>query len=132
MLKKAALAFGIVLTLVGILGFIPALTTTDNNGMELLLGIFMVGTIHNIIHLASGLAALALSKTGESARLYFKIFVVIYAIVTVVGFVQGDTVLGLIHVNLADNLLHTAIALSALYLGFMFPVVNADRGDVKA
>lgn len=118
MLRKAALAFGIVLTLVGILGFIPALTTTDNDGMELLLGIFMVGTVHNIIHLASGLAALALSKTAANAKMYFKVFGVIYAIVTVVGFIQGDTVLGLIHVNVADNLLHTAIAATALFLGF--------------
>ena len=128
MLKKAALAFGIVLTLVGILGFIPALTTTNNDGMKLLLGLFMVGTVHNIIHLASGVAALALSRTGESARLYFRIFGVVYALVTVVGFIQGDTVLGLIDVNLADNLLHLVIALSALYLGFKLPVVDEARG----
>lgn len=131
MLKKAALAFGIVLTLVGILGFIPGLSTTDNDGMKLLLSLFMVGTVHNIIHLASGLAALALSKTGSNAKLYFRVFGVIYAVVTVVGFIQGDSVLGLIHVNMADNLLHTAIALAALYLGFVVPV-DEDKTTAKA
>ncbi len=51
-------------------------------------------------------------------RLYFKVFGVVYALVTVIGFAQGDTVLSLITVNVADNLLQVAIAVSALALGF--------------
>ena len=118
MLRKAALLFGVVLVAVGLLGFVPALTPKDDMGMPLLLGLFMVGALHNVIHLASGAAALLGSKSDAYAALYFKVFGVVYAVVTVVGFVQGDTVLGLIHVNLADNLLHLAIALSSLALGF--------------
>lgn len=126
MLKKAALLFGVVLVLVGILGFVPAFTTTDAEGMELLLGIFMVGTVHNIIHLATGAAALLGSSDSRWARLFFQVFGVVYAVVTLVGFVQGDTVLGLIHVNLADNLLHLALAVSFLALGFG---VKEDRDN---
>lgn len=121
MLQKAALAFGAVFVLIGVLGFVPAFTTTNSEGMDLLLGVFMVGAVHNVIHLLSGVAALAAGKSTEAyAQLYFKVFGVVYAIVTLVGFVQKDTVLGLIHVNLADNLLHLAIAAVALYLGFAF------------
>jgi hypothetical protein len=50
--------------------------------------------------------------------LYFQVFGVVYGLVTVVGFLQGDTVLGLIGVNMADNVLHLAIAAVALYAGF--------------
>lgn len=113
MLKKAALVFGVVLTAVGLLGFVPALTP---NGY--LLGIFETNGLHNIIHLLSGIAALVASQSEAYASTYFKVFGVVYAVVMVVGFLQGDTVLGIIPVNLADNLLHLAIAGSTLYLGF--------------
>jgi hypothetical protein len=118
MLKKAALVFGIVFVVIGIGGFLPFLVTKDSAGMDLLLGLFMVSALHNVIHLVSGVAALASSATEKYARLYFQVFGVVYALVTVIGFVQGDTVLGLIHVNMADNLLHLVIALASLYLGF--------------
>ncbi len=127
MLIKAAYVFAAVFLLVGILGFVPAFTPKDDMGMPLLLGLFMVGAIHNIIHLASGVAALLAARSSEAyASLYFKVFGVVYAVVTIVGFVQKDTVLGLIHVNLADNLLHLAIAAATLALGFALkPKVTA-------
>jgi hypothetical protein len=118
MLRKAALAFSIVLVLVGVLGFVPALTPSNSAGMPLLLGLFMVGTLHNIIHLASGIAAYFGSTSEKYAQLYFRVFGVVYGLVTVLGFIEKDTVLGILPVNMADNLLHTLIAASALYLGF--------------
>ncbi len=118
MLKKAALVFGVVLIIAGIAGFIPALSPTDSEGVKRVLGILEVNALHNLVHLLSGVAAIALSRSEAHASLYFKVFGVIYAIVTVVGFAQVHTVLGLIPVNLADNLLHVAISVSALYLGF--------------
>ena len=118
MVQKASLGFGIVFVIIGLGGFLPFLVTKDSMGMDLLLGLFMVGVIHNIIHLASGVAALAASSSASYARLYFKIFGVVYALVTVIGFIQGNTVLGLIPVNLADNFLHLLIAAASLYLGF--------------
>lgn len=113
MLKKAALVLGVVLLAVGVLGFVPGITS---NGK--LLGIFEVNAVHNIIHVLSGIAAILGSKSEAYASLYFKVFGVVYALVTVVGFISGTTVLGLFDVNLADNLLHVLIAGSALYLGF--------------
>jgi hypothetical protein len=110
--SKIAKVFGIILVLVGILGFVPGIT---NNGS--LLGIFEVNTLHNIIHLLTGIFALVLAKS--SPKMFFKVFGVVYLIVTIVGFVQGTTVLGLFGVNMADNVLHLAIAAFALWLGFM-------------
>jgi glycine/D-amino acid oxidase-like deaminating enzyme len=102
---------------IGVGGFIPALTVTDMHGMQRLLGLFIVDTVHNIIHIGSALLAL-LSVKLMKARLFLQIFGVIYGLVTVIGFIQGDSVLGLFHVNLADNLLHVVIASSSLLVGF--------------
>lgn len=117
MLQTLAKVFGAVFLLVGILGFIPGVTTDGH-----LLGIFDVSPLHNIIHIASGLVALALSMSEKNAQLYFRVFGVVYGLVTVIGFIQGTTVLGLIGVNVADNLLHLAITAVALYAGFAVPV----------
>lgn len=114
MVQKLAWVFGIVFLAVGVLGYVPGITS---GGM--LLGIFMVDGLHNIIHILSGIVAiLAAWGSGSYARLYFKVFGVVYGLVTIVGFLQGDTVLGLFMVNTADNLLHLVIAAVALWIGF--------------
>lgn len=116
--KKAALWFGVVLLVVGVLGFIPALAPKNDDGMPLLIGLFMVGALHNVIHLVTGAASLISSSSDMWAKRFFQVFGVVYALVAIIGFIQGNTVLGIIDVNLADNLLHTAIALFSLWLGF--------------
>ena len=113
MIQTLAWVFGVVLTLVGVLGFVPGITSD-----MMLLGIFHVDGLHNIIHIVSGLAALAAAWGMWSARMYFQVFGVVYGLVTVIGFLQGDTVLGIIGVNMADNVLHLLIAAVALYAGF--------------
>lgn len=125
MLKKAALAFGVVFLIIGLGGFLPFLVTKDAQGMDLLLGIFMVGALHNVIHIASGIGALVGSQSESYAKLYFQIFGVVYALVTVLGFIGGTSVLGILPVNLADNFLHLAIAAVTLYLGFGYNANSA-------
>lgn len=121
MVKTASLIFGIVFLAIGVLGFVPALTP---DGM--LLGIFHVDAVHNIIHLASGAAALLAASSTSYARLYFRIFGVVYAIVAVGGFLpflqfgEDMKLLGLTHMNMADNLLHVVLAAGSLYFGFVY------------
>ena len=114
MLQKLGWAFGIVFIAIGVLAYVPGITT---DGM--LLGLFMVDGVHNIIHLLTGIVAIAVVwGGGQYLRLYFKVFGVVYGLVTVIGFIQGDTVLGIIMVNMADNLLHLVVAAAALWAGF--------------
>lgn len=114
-LQKWAWVFGIVFLLIGILGFIPGITTDDGR----LLGIFAVDAMHNIVHLLSGIVAVWTAATSAKAAMtYFRVFGIIYAIVTVVGFIQGDSILGLMTANMADNFLHLVIAVIALWLGY--------------
>ncbi len=120
MLKKLSLLFGIVFLAVGILGFVPGVT----NDQDLLLGIFQVSALHNMVHILSGLAAVLAAKNDSYAQLYFRIFGSVYALVAVVGFIQGDTVLGLFDINMADNWLHTVLAVAILGIGFGVPKDN--------
>ena len=118
MVKSAAVLFGIVFILIGILGFVPGVT---NN--EMLLGIFHVNAAHNVVHLLSGAVALFAGMTSVGAsRMYFRIFGVVYGLVAILGLMnmgQHTMLLGLISNNDADTFLHIAIAAVSLLLGFM-------------
>ena len=111
------MVFGVVFVAIGVLGFVPGVTTEDG----LLLGIFQVSPLHNVIHILSGIAALLAMSSASYSRLWFRVFGVVYALVALVGWVQGTTVLGLIDVNVADNILHTVLALAILGIGFGLP-----------
>ncbi|TSC79650.1 MAG: conserved membrane protein of unknown function [Candidatus Peregrinibacteria bacterium Gr01-1014_25] len=106
---------GIVLVAVGVLGFVLP---------SPLLGYFEVDTLHNVVHLVSGLIGLwAASQGVATSRLFLLIFGVVYGAVTVIGFAMGGSILGLFMVNMADNYLHAVIA--AVCLGFGFNMSKA-------
>ncbi|TSC59041.1 MAG: hypothetical protein Greene041619_222 [Candidatus Peregrinibacteria bacterium Greene0416_19] len=108
--KPLTWIFGAVLTLVGVAGFVMA---------SPLLGLFEVGTVHNVIHILSGVVALGAAATSyQYARLYLVGFGLVYGVVTVLGFLNGTSVLGVFGVNQADNFLHLAIAALCLGVGF--------------
>ena len=114
-MKKWATIFGIAFLGAGIAGFVPALTPEGR-----LFGLFAVDTMHNIVHIASGLAALAVAAMSEHAcRNYFRIFGVVYALVTVMGFLasRDGMVMGMA-MNMADNVLHLVLSAALLWLGF--------------
>lgn len=108
--KTIVLAFGVVLFFIGILGFF----------MNPVLGLFAVDTMHNLIHVVSGLLAFALAmKSVGGAKLFGKTFGIIYAVLAVLGFfMSGGKILDLLMVNAADNVLHAILALLFLFAGF--------------
>jgi hypothetical protein len=112
MLRIIAILFGIGFIFAGVAGFLPQFISDG-----LLFGLFEVNTMHNIVHLVSGVLAIMAATSYKYAKLYFQIFGVIYAIVAIVGFWKGGD-LYIMHMNMADNILHTGIAVIALYLGF--------------
>ena len=116
MVKAAAILVGLISLLIGIVGFVPAITPA--NGM--LLGIFHVNTAHNIVHLASGVVFLLCGIAGAGpSQTFFKIFGIIYGLVAVLGFYYGDNaLLGIVANNTADTWLHVVLAVVMLFLGF--------------
>ena len=120
MVKAAAILFGIVFLLVGILGFVPAVTSGMPD-MPMLLGIFHVNKFHNCVHLGSGVVFLLCAMAGAGpARLFFKLFGVIYAIVAVLGFMNpAGPLFGMMSNNPATTYLHVGLAVVMLYFGFV-------------
>lgn len=107
--KTVTWILGIAFVAIGVLGFVN----------DPVLGLFDVDTMHNCIHLLSGLLAIAAAISGESyARLYLIVFGLVYGVVAIIGFITPGTILGLFTVNEADNYLHTAFAVIMLSAGF--------------
>lgn len=114
--KTFALVVGIVFVLVGILGFIPALVPGGA-----LLGIFAVDVLHNSVHLLIGVSGIAAAYTGFP-RLYNQIIGIVYLLLAVLGFIPAlsfnGALLGLVSINLSDNILHLVVGAVAVYVGF--------------
>jgi hypothetical protein len=131
--RAFALVIGIVFLLVGILGFI--LNPTEGA----LLGIFAVNVEHNLIHVLVGVLGIAAALTGWP-RLYAQGLGIVYLLVGILGFIPGlapdGMLLGLVHINLADNLLHLIVGAAAALVGFLplgrQTVAGAGEGWSKA
>lgn len=123
-IQKAALAVGIVFLLVGVLGFIPGITSDYNqlgfagaDSMAMLLGIFQVSVLHNIVHLLFGVAGVAMAKTATGAYNFLLWGGVIYAVLFIYGLiVPHDSAANFVPVNAADNILHLVLAIGMIGL----------------
>ena len=114
---------GVVLVVAGIIGFFwdAGFDTGSSIEGDAILGILEVNGIHNLVHLASGLLLLAVARKRSTARLGVLAFGLVYALVTLIGLVDGETVLGLIPVNGPDNVLHILLTGAALLAAFSSP-----------
>ncbi len=86
MAKTVALIFGIIYTLVGIIGFLPALGGTFGMAPSALLNIFSINALHNVVHLVIGVGALIVSGTEEKAAPFLRTFGYILILIAIVGF----------------------------------------------
>ncbi len=125
--QLAALVVGATFLLVGILGFIPGITThydmlkvAGNQSGALLLNLFNVSVLHNLVHLAFGIAGLALSRTFHGARGFLIGSGIIYLVLWLYGLVINlQQPINFVPLNTADNWLHLALALGMLALGLL-------------
>jgi hypothetical protein len=129
-IRTFALIYGLVFTLAGIAGFVPALVTPHEGaghalaieqGAGDLLGLFPVNVLHNLVHIAFGVWGLAVYRNDRAAIGYARSVAVIYAVFVIMGFIPGlDTVFGLVPLHGNDLWLHAALAAVAAYFGFMW------------
>ena len=130
-----ALVFGVVFSIVGLLGFFasppdpaaPPLTLDHGHGM--VLGLFAVNTLHNVAHLLFGILGIAAgSGVLLAARAYFQLVAVAYVLLAVLGLIPvTQTAFGFIPLWGNDVWLHAAIAAVAAYFGFAAPVAAVRR-----
>jgi predicted transporter len=119
------MAVGIVFLAVGVLGFIPGITSNYNTmqfaGHESdarLLGIFQVSILHNIVHLLFGVAGVVMAKTISGARNYLVGGGIVYLVLFLYGLVVGqNSAANFVPVNSADDILHLLLGLGMVGLG---------------
>ncbi|OJF15933.1 DUF4383 domain-containing protein [Couchioplanes caeruleus] len=125
LVQTATLAVGAVFLLVGVLGFIPGVTT-DYDAMTFaghesdarLLGVFEVSVLHNIVHLLFGIAGLAMARTASAARLYLIIGGAVYLVLWLYGLIiDHDSAANFVPVNTADDWLHFFLGIGMIGLG---------------
>ena len=125
--QKAALAVGVVFLVIGILGFVPGITT-DYGDLSLagheseakLLGVFQVSILHNLVHLLFGAAGIAMARRVDSARTYLLVGGAIYLVLWLYGLLIDKTSdANFVPVNSADDWLHFVLGVGMIALGFL-------------
>ncbi|MGW7262139.1 DUF4383 domain-containing protein [Streptomyces sp. NPDC054842] len=124
--QKAAQLVGAVFLLVGILGFVPGITThydtmefAAHHSEAKLLGIFQVSILHNLVHLLFGIAGLALARSVGTARNYLVVGGAVYLVLWLYGLlIDHSSDANFVPVNTADNWLHFFLGIGMIALGF--------------
>ena len=120
--QKAALAVGAVFLTVGLLGFVAGITLNydqlpfaGHHSDAAPLGIFNVSLLHNLVHLAFGVAGIALARTYNSARSYLIGGGIVYLVPVIYGLVIAHD--GWAYFVPVDNWLHLGLAVAMIALG---------------
>ena len=123
--QAASVLVGATFLLVGVLGFVPGITTgTDelhaagHESHAELLGIFQVSVLHNVVHLLFGAAGIALARTASGARAFLIGGGAVYLVLWLYGLVvDKSSQANFVPLNTADDWLHFVLGLGMIALG---------------
>ena len=112
-----AILVGIVLVVIGLLGFIsnPIVGEPQNNPL------IVTGLVHNLVHIVTGALALYIGYglSGLSRANALIGFGVLYAVILVLTYVSPNLFGILDHaVNFMDHVLHAVLAVGSLAIGW--------------
>lgn len=118
--QHAAATVGAVITLIGLLGFLPGITIhfgamefAGSQSQAMLVGTFSVSVLHNVIHLLLGITGIALARGPALARGFLLgggVFSVLLALVC------WGVAAEALPANTADNWLHLGLGAGMLAL----------------
>ena len=121
--QSLAALVGAVFLLLGLLGFVPGVTT-DHHDLHFagsgsdakLFGLFNVSILHNLLHLVLGAAGIACSATHRSAvRFLYGVGIASLTLWTLGVCGAADW----LPVNSDDNWLHLVVGAGAIGLGYL-------------
>lgn len=123
--QTASAVVGVVFLAVGVLGFVPGITTeydtmeiAGHESEAMLLGVFQVSVLHNVVHLAFGVAGIAMSRAIVSSRAYLIGGGVIYLALAAYGMViDKNEDANFVPLNTADDWLHLGLGVGMIALG---------------
>ena len=130
--RGAAAVVGVVFLMVGVLGFVPGVTTdydsmtfADHESGAELLGVFQVSVLHNIVHLLFGVGGLVAATQARFVAPFLYASAAVYGVLTVYGIVVDKaSAENFVPVNSADNWLHLILGVGMILLGLL---VGRDR-----
>jgi hypothetical protein len=137
-LHNTAMGIGAVFLLVGVLGFIPGITTNyaamtfaGHESGAMLLGVFQVSVLHNIVHLLFGVAGIAMARTDRMARVFLLGGGAVYLLLWIYGLVVDMSAsANFVPFNSADNWLHLILGVGMIGLGLWLGRDAVETGAV--
>ena len=126
---------GAVFLLIGVLGFVPGVTTDyddltfagHRSGAELL-GIFQVSVLHNIVHLLFGISGIVAASSWSASRAYLVVGGLVYLVLWIYGqLIDHDTDANFLPLDEADNWLHLVLGIGMVALGLALGRRHEDR-----
>jgi Domain of unknown function (DUF4383) len=137
-IQTLTMLYGAVFLALGILGFIPGITTSygdmtfagHDSGAQLL-GLFQVSILHNLVHVLFGIAGLALASSWQASRAYMIGGGVIYLGLWLYGLLIDKSSGGnFVPFDGADDWLHFGLGISMILLGYL--LTRGSRRPVEA
>ena len=137
--QKASMVVGAVFLLVGVLGFVPGITSNfeelsfaGHHSEAMLLGLFQVSALHNIVHLLFGAAGLVLARTAMGARSFLLYGGIIYLVLFVYGLVvPQDSDGNFVPLNSFDNILHLLLGVGMIALALILTRGHAKTSSAR-
>ncbi|SCL17568.1 protein of unknown function [Micromonospora nigra] len=134
--QLAAAAVAGIFLLIGVLGFIPGVTTdygdlafAGHHSGAMLLGLVQVSVLHNLVHLGSGLLGLALARSVVGARVFLGVGGALYLGVWVYGLaIADDSGANWLPVDAAGDWLHLVLGFGMLALGLLLSPRSGTGG----
>jgi len=111
--RAYATVFGVVYTLVGVVGLLVAPTLATAT-----LIVFPVNVLHNAVHLLVGVLGIAAVVSNRTVE-YARAMAVVFAVLTLAGFLP-QPLLGLVPIGGLDIVLHAATAVLAAAAGWLY------------
>ena len=138
--QNVGMGVGIVLIVVGILGFIPGITTQYSElaflgpaSSALFLGVFQVSMLLNIVQLAIGATGLAMSRDNPmGARNFLMGFGLLYIVLSVYGLIVGvDSAANFLSLNTMDVWAFMIIGVAMVGAGWLMSRHLADDAKTR-
>ncbi|MGC7096231.1 DUF4383 domain-containing protein [Amycolatopsis lurida] len=130
-----ALVVGAAFLVVGLLGFIPGITSGDlhfagPHSEAELFGAFQVSVLHNLVHLLFGVLGIAAFAAPGLARTFLMIGGALYLVLWIYGVALDDeSPANFIPLNNADNWLHLGLGAGMIALGLLSTVGERAKGE---
>lgn len=137
--RNASLIMGVIFLLIGVLAFIPGITTNYSSmafaqGSEaMLFGVFQVSMLMNIVYLATGVVGWLMSRTAPMARDFLVGAGAVYLLLWIYGLIINlETNANFLSFNTATNWMHFAIGAVTAGLGVAYMVRHSSERGTKA